>query len=1372
MKDKIPNSQFPIPNSLLKKRRGFLVLLVLVGVIISLIIPFVLLQKTLAVEQDKIVIGVGERPYYAYQQIVGYYTYNIGVWWPEVSGAKNYRINIYGKSKKEEKHLVGPGVIVPYQKKECRIYSKSLGEKILSGIWQEPTMPSIYCKQNIKYQALDQGKALPLESFRVIVEALDKDGKVITKGEATESTAGFFSTYGIGGEEKQQTEKEGECKCGWTDLFCNINCYAARMVGGIAKLVADRTLKSERVLINLKSGDKTITNLRNAWTNVKNLINVFVILSLILIAFANILRIQIEGLDIRRALVGLVVAIILANLSYFICGLILNFANELTKYFLGLAGVGDDAGKMFEMIMENSGVAGLATSLIIGGSLTIFGMGGAFIVAGLLLLLIPVILILILWFLFQIRFYIILLLVAVAPIVFLFQSLPFFPQVKAYANKWWDQFIQWVFMAPISVFVLWLLASWFSGTQGKNLKDINIDDFAILVILLILSIYVPLSMGGKIMGMWAGLGKKAMAPFTDMMKRKAQLGFEEGLNKLAAGKGIKKGWAEGTGFGKITGAAKGAVGEMAALVHKARAVKTLEEARIKKAKERGEERILMEKKRALDNKQLRGEKLSEGEEFEYSRLRTIENKLIAEDMPAYEFLSDEELFDKLVYSADDEAKGRGIKGRLKDPRQMGVEEALSHKAALREFIRRMRTEFRPQRYAKLREDFAQMFGGKYNPETDEIINADHLLDLREKGLIPGPPRPGKPSAQQGGITPLNLARELSKEDYDDWKKRHINYGFDDPENPGGDLGYYVQQVPAAEEMIIKNTREEMKEKLGEDYKPEYDEKIKEWIENPEAAPAEVKQKIPNLKEIVQPARRAFKSLERLKKDFIAEYDAATDEEKVAFLTAPTTVLENLPKEIFEESGRGENIVKFKTEAKKPLANALKKIHLEDKIDDVLTEPANLDKILEKKRITEADFKKAGFSKDELVNLVQTTKVKLDKLVEVEENYVNSLTPSFFSSAMAATDADLDKTIKQSEEVVKLLESKNEVERKRGIEKAKGIVSDVVFRDLSNKGEEALATELGHHWSAQKQAAQTVKLNRKINVRLNELPGEIFKGKGLPEINTMISEMGNPSSSTYINTYNKIKEKIHYELEQTPEGKALLSKSPEKYEEVVNTSTRQVTNKVITHFKNNIEEIRSQVQRGETITLPKAKDLEREVVQNVHTTYHTIRTAEASLPSPPPETARVNVAKTINYRTQDVFRSVFGGQSRGEVEKIIEELKVPTSTRYVEVQNKIIPEVKRVISEVKESEKLPPEKINEVAVNYTNKIINNLTSHVEKNIETIETFTKAPEIGKITIPATLDFEKNLGSLLGDLEREVKGMLIPPPPPSEEKKESNE
>ncbi|MFA7314979.1 MAG: hypothetical protein WC025_03585 [Candidatus Magasanikbacteria bacterium] len=186
------------------------------------------------------------------------------------------------------------------------------------------------------------------------------------------------------------------------------------------------------------------------WVMVRDVANMFFVVSLLVIAFATILGI--EKYEWKKSLVKLIAMAILINFSNLIAQLIIDAAHVFTITFLNAvsASAGGNLINMFSMdhitkIITNGNIG----DNVQGATLSIFGASAlAFVFAAGTAVtigayaIVMVLRIVVLWAL-----------IILSPLAYLFSALP---KGEKYASKWWSEFTNHVIVAPVMVFFLWL----------------------------------------------------------------------------------------------------------------------------------------------------------------------------------------------------------------------------------------------------------------------------------------------------------------------------------------------------------------------------------------------------------------------------------------------------------------------------------------------------------------------------------------------------------------------------------------------------------------------------------------------------------------------------------------------------------------------------------------------------------------------------------------------------------------------------------------------------------------------------------------------------------------------------------------------------
>lgn len=225
------------------------------------------------------------------------------------------------------------------------------------------------------------------------------------------------------------------------------------------------------------------------WKTMLGIADIFVVLVLLMLAIVNILHINYDTYQVKKALPALIGGVIAANFSILITRMIVDFAQVLTNTF---AGNTDKLMKEYLCaIALGNGNADWSGPLLSVFSIILV------IFIGILILIAIVILAFLLW----IRKVVIFVLVAVAPVAMILYA---FPPTQGIFKQWWSQFLKWVFMGPIIMALVWMA----SQIGATNCSVFSLPALLAVVAVTYLAAIVPFKLGGAVMGAWAKLGKK------------------------------------------------------------------------------------------------------------------------------------------------------------------------------------------------------------------------------------------------------------------------------------------------------------------------------------------------------------------------------------------------------------------------------------------------------------------------------------------------------------------------------------------------------------------------------------------------------------------------------------------------------------------------------------------------------------------------------------------------------------------------------------------------------------------------------------------------------------------------------------------------
>lgn len=195
--------------------------------------------------------------------------------------------------------------------------------------------------------------------------------------------------------------------------------------------------------ISLTSPDPVTGNpvIAIGWTLIRDFVNIGFILGLVYIGLATALRVA--GFELKKVFPWFLIMALLINFTPVICGVVVDAANMVTKFFLGAMANWSLLGEVFSLHMAGLGELFGTLSfvpLIKFLLLIVFGF-----VAGFVLIVFAVLLLL--------RMVVIPILVIFSPLAFLAYI---FPRTRTYFTQWWNQLLQWSFIGAIGGFFLYL----------------------------------------------------------------------------------------------------------------------------------------------------------------------------------------------------------------------------------------------------------------------------------------------------------------------------------------------------------------------------------------------------------------------------------------------------------------------------------------------------------------------------------------------------------------------------------------------------------------------------------------------------------------------------------------------------------------------------------------------------------------------------------------------------------------------------------------------------------------------------------------------------------------------------------------------------
>lgn len=342
----------------------------------------------------------------------------------------------------------------------------------------------------------------------------------------------------------------------------NLWCWTQKIIAEIAKAIMHLELKLIQLVFGLVdwvvnpntfgyTRQQTPTQVvplivQKAWSITLQFANLFIVLILLIIAFATILRMESYGA--KQLLTRLILVAIFINFSLLISGAIIDLGNVPTQIML----------RDIRSANSNLG-SGLATAFIVtttGVSRTGNNISLTAVFWGLFIhttfAFTAIIIGLTLFIMFLYRYAVLWIAVIFAPLVWVFAVIPKYQRFYA---EWWEKFLQWVIYAPVAVLFIYLafLAAYgtadnsipaslpqqatvggegfWASTQGFiNNFGGQLGSAFILISLLVAAIIVPAKIAG-------GAGQAIMGGIS------GAVGGFVGAGAGAAGRGALQRWA-------------------------------------------------------------------------------------------------------------------------------------------------------------------------------------------------------------------------------------------------------------------------------------------------------------------------------------------------------------------------------------------------------------------------------------------------------------------------------------------------------------------------------------------------------------------------------------------------------------------------------------------------------------------------------------------------------------------------------------------------------------------------------------------------------------------------------------------------------------
>jgi len=339
------------------------------------------------------------------------------------------------------------------------------------------------------------------------------------------------------------------------------------MLLGLATVAMALTIFFLRYFITLASYNNYIdvSVVKLGWVMVRDVANMFFVVSLLVIAFATILGV--EKYEWKKGLVKLVIMAILINFSNLIAQIIIDAAHIFTITFLNAvsASAGGNLMNMFSLGEITNIITGKnigdsmqsATSSIFVASFVafLFAVGTAVVMGSYVVVM-------------ALRVVVLWALIILSPLAYLMSALP---NGEKYSQKWWTEFMQHVIVAPVMVFFLWLaFATLGTGQIMSEIKQGNTiplqqSSDALSVSLTSVSTWENMSnyilaliflmIGLKMTRESGATGAGMLNAVEGYAKKVATIASGYAAGRWLVGKGVEKGKKFAGDYGKLTSAA-------------------------------------------------------------------------------------------------------------------------------------------------------------------------------------------------------------------------------------------------------------------------------------------------------------------------------------------------------------------------------------------------------------------------------------------------------------------------------------------------------------------------------------------------------------------------------------------------------------------------------------------------------------------------------------------------------------------------------------------------------------------------------------------------------------------------------------------------
>lgn len=300
---------------------------------------------------------------------------------------------------------------------------------------------------------------------------------------------------------------------GW--IICPISTSIAKGVDAIFGLV--------KIFLEFKTyTTDTKSGLYTAWAAMRNIANVVFVIAFLIIIFSQLSSVGVTNYGIKKMLPRIIIAAILVNLSYWICGIAVDLSNIIGSSLDGLMESIKNTiqGKALNVNWADA-IGTVLTGVGVGAFAGAVALGGVASFTALLWMAVPVLIsgliaIVIAFFVLAARQVLIIILIVVAPLAFVAYLLP---NTSKWFDKWKDTFVTLLIMYPIIALI-------FGGAQLAAGIILAAGNLSMIQVLFALAVQViPLALtpivvkfSGGVLGRFAGMVNNAHRGPLDSLK--------------------------------------------------------------------------------------------------------------------------------------------------------------------------------------------------------------------------------------------------------------------------------------------------------------------------------------------------------------------------------------------------------------------------------------------------------------------------------------------------------------------------------------------------------------------------------------------------------------------------------------------------------------------------------------------------------------------------------------------------------------------------------------------------------------------------------------------------------------------------------------